>query len=83
MYPPGSTCPIFVLCFQREIFNFLQLSLLKMENDAPVGAETAFPIRRDSLFSMELMSSSLDSSFVLHASRKLLASSSACRKLGG
>ena len=54
-----------------------------MENEPPVGAETHLPISKDILFSMDLMSSSFDMSLSLQLSRKLLASSSACRKLGG
>lgn len=54
-----------------------------MENEAPVGAETVLPISREIRFSIEWMSSSLVISLVLHDSRKLLVSRSACRKFGG
>ena len=54
-----------------------------MENEPPVGAETALPISSDMRFSMDFMSSSLETSDDLQLSRKLLASRSACRKFGG
>jgi hypothetical protein len=54
-----------------------------MENVPPMGADTHLPIRRESRFSMDLMSSSLGISDDLQLSRKLLASISAWKKLGG
>lgn len=53
------------------------MSLLKMENDPPIGADTLLPINRDMRFSIDLMSSSLEISDDLQLSRKLLASRSA------
>jgi hypothetical protein len=60
-----------------------QASLLKTEKEAPVGAEMLLPISRERRFSIDLISSSLEMSLTFDVSRKLLASNSACRKLGG
>ena len=59
------------------------MSLLKIENEPPMGADTHLPISKETRFSIDLINSSLEISDDLQLSRKLLASRRACRKLGG